>query len=43
MNVNFYNFLENEEYDKALLSADIGLVSLAQKIKLRSCLENYLL
>lgn len=33
INVNFYNFLDKEEYDKALLNADVGLVSLSSENK----------
>lgn len=33
IDANFYNFLDSEEYDKALLNADIGLVSLSSENK----------
>ena len=33
INANFYNFLDRNEYDKALLNADIGLVSLSSENK----------
>lgn len=33
IHVNFYNFLDSEKYDKALLNADIGLVSLSSENK----------
>ncbi len=33
INVNFYNFIDSEKYDRALLNADIGLVSLSSENK----------